>query len=190
MLLITIAGDSVIADWQELSKESFRQGEELSEVEKKYGIVSSLVSQIRIPKQVLIFWKGSKNDPSPDLQIPYIDTDEVILSGHKSPRMSIARLNQIIGEYPDGGVIVAKVGRSNGLGPILAARTNWPVIAIPATVEETPEDIWSSIRMPSNAPLMTVWPEENAMLAAQNILAQKNPMLYMKRQLEIEEFDI
>jgi len=178
------------ADWQELSKESFRQGEELSEVEKKYGIVSSLVSQIRIPKQVLIFWKGSKNDPSPDLQIPYIDTDEVILSGHKSPRMSIARLNQIIGEYPDGGVIVAKVGRSNGLGPILAARTNWPVIAIPATVEETPEDIWSSIRMPSNAPLMTVWPEENAMLAAQNILAQKNPMLYMKRQLEIEEFDI
>jgi len=37
MLLITIAGDSVIADWQELSKESFRQGEELSEVEKKYG---------------------------------------------------------------------------------------------------------------------------------------------------------
>lgn len=178
------------AEWQELSKESFRQGEELSEVEKKYGIVSSLVSQIRIPKQVLVFWKGSKDDPSPDLQIPHIDTNEIILSGHKSPRMAIARLNQIIGEYPDGGVIVAKVGRSNGLGPMLAARTNWPVIAIPATIEETPEDIWSSIRMPSNVPLLTVWPEKNALLAAQNILAQKNPFLYMERQMKIEEFDI
>ncbi len=178
------------ANWQELSKESFRQGEELSEVEKKYGIVSSMVNQIRIPKQILVFWKGSKDDLSPDLQIPYIYTAEIILSGHKSPRKALAQLNKIIGEYPDGGVIVVKVGRSNGLGPPLAARTNWPVIAIPATIEKNPEDIWSSIRMPSNVPLMTVWPEKNALLAAQNILAQKNPLLYMKRQKEIEEFDI
>jgi len=178
------------ANWQELSKESFRQGEELSEVEEKYGIVSSMVSQIRTPKQVLVFWKGSKNDSSPNLQIPYIDTDEIILSGHKSPRKSLAQLDKIIGEYPDGGVIVAKAGLSNGLGPMLAARTNWPVIAIPATIEKNPEDIWSSIRMPSNVPLLTVWPEKNAILAAKNILAQKNPFLYMKRQMEIEELDI
>lgn len=178
------------AKWQELSKESFRQGEELSEVEKKYGIVSSLVSQIRIPKQVLVFWKGSKDDSSPDLQIPYINTDEIIISGHKSPRKALIQLNELIGEYPDGGVIVVKVGRSNGLGPILAARTNWPIIAIPAIIDEYPEDIWSSIRMPSNVPLLVAWPEKNALLAAQNILAQKNPLVYMRKQIRIEEFDI
>ena len=33
------------SDWKELSKEAFRQGEDLREVEKKYGIVASLVEQ-------------------------------------------------------------------------------------------------------------------------------------------------
>lgn len=32
-------------NWEELSKESFRQGEELSEVERKYGIVASLTEK-------------------------------------------------------------------------------------------------------------------------------------------------
>ncbi len=33
-------------NWQELSKESFRQGEELSEVERKYGLVAELAEQL------------------------------------------------------------------------------------------------------------------------------------------------
>ncbi len=34
--------------WMELSKESFRQGEDLSEVEKKYGIVSQMTNNFRL----------------------------------------------------------------------------------------------------------------------------------------------
>ena len=34
------------ADWNELSKEAFRQGEELSEVERKYGLVASMVEKL------------------------------------------------------------------------------------------------------------------------------------------------
>jgi len=178
------------ADWQELSKESFRQGEDLTEVERKYGIVASLVDQFRIPKQALVFWKGSPTDPSPNLKIPFVKTLEKVFSGHKSPQKCLNETEKILREYPDGGVIVVEVGRSNGLGPLLAARTNWPVIAIPATMDRFPEDTWSSIRMPSNVPLMTAWPDKNAMLAALNILAQKNPLIYMSRQEEIEELDI
>jgi phosphoribosylaminoimidazole carboxylase / phosphoribosylaminoimidazole-succinocarboxamide synthase len=33
------------SDWNELSKEAFRQGEELSDVEKKYGLVAELVKK-------------------------------------------------------------------------------------------------------------------------------------------------
>ena len=199
------AGNLIVADvidndswrlrdenWQELSKEAFRQGEELGEVEKKYGIVANLIERIRIPRQVLVLWKGSEKDESPkiDAQLrELIDVREVIISGHKSTGKCLQALEETMRDYPDGGVIVTKVGRSNGLGPILAAHTTWPVIAIPATIEEHPEDIWSSIRMPSSVPLLTVWPESNAVLAAQNILAIKNPLLYAKLQEQIEELD-
>ena len=33
------------SDWNELSKEAFRLGEELSDVEKKYGLVAELVEK-------------------------------------------------------------------------------------------------------------------------------------------------
>ncbi len=182
------------AEWEELSKEVFRQGGELGEVERKYGVVASLVEQFRVPEQALVIWRGSPNDEFPKVDIPLgdcgVDIVEVTLSGHKSPRMCLDRIEKILGDFPDGGVIVAKVGRSNGLGPMLAARTSWPVIAIPATMENNPEDVWSSVRMPSSVPLATVWPDGNAVPMALNILASKNPVLYMWRQKQVEELDI
>ncbi|MDO9399069.1 MAG: phosphoribosylaminoimidazolesuccinocarboxamide synthase, partial [bacterium] len=56
-------------DWEELSKEAFRQGEELNEVEKKYEFVASLTKKFRIPKQAVVFWRGSDSDPLPDMEI-------------------------------------------------------------------------------------------------------------------------
>lgn len=181
--------------WEELSKEAFRQDEALTEVEQKYGLVASLVERFRIPNQVLVLWKGSTKDAFLEVFSSFnrrfgVNVEEITLSGHKSPRKCLDKLDEIIGDYPDGGVIVVKVGRSNGLGPMLAARSSWPVIAIPATMEENPEDVWSSIRMPSCVPLATIWPGKNAMLMVMNILAAKNPLLYMKRQKQIEELDI
>ncbi|MCK5332838.1 AIR carboxylase family protein [Candidatus Parcubacteria bacterium] len=181
------------ANWKELSKEAFRQGEELNEVEKKYGFVASLSKNLRIPQQALVLWRGSDGDNFPEQGIfekaSGVTIEEVTLSGHKSPQTCLNKLEKILGKYPDGGVIIVKVGRSNGLGPIIAARTSWPVIAIPATADSFPGDIWSSTRMPSKVPLATVWPETNAILLASEILAQKNPVLYQKRQFMIEGQD-
>jgi len=182
-------------EWEELSKEAFRQNEALSKVEQNYGLVASLTKQFRVPKQALVLWRGSPKDKFLDIKAPFsksrgVDIIEVTLSGHKKTRQCLDKLNEILRDYPDGGVIVAKIGRSNGLAPMLAAHSSWQVIAIPATMEKSPEDIWSSIRMPSLVPLVTAWPEKNALLAAMNILAAKNPLLYMWRQKQIEELDI
>jgi len=180
-------------NWQELSKEAFRQGEELTKVEEKYGIVANLVEQFRIPKQTIVLWRASEKDALIEITNwtkALIHPEQVTLSGHKSTSECLQKLNELMGEYPDGGVIITLVGRSNGLGPILAAHTMWPVISVPTTVEKFPEDIWSSIRMPSSVPLLTTWPELNSIQAAVKILANKNPLLYAILQKQIEELDI
>jgi phosphoribosylaminoimidazole carboxylase/phosphoribosylaminoimidazole-succinocarboxamide synthase len=213
--------------WKELSKEAFRQGEDLTEIKYKYGIVANLIKNFQIPNQALVLWRESEKDNFPELpeklylnarrranqqelslpgltakavtlsranppefNLPGLTVKPITLSGHKSPQKCLNVLEEILREFPGGGVIVCKVGMSNGLGPILAARTNWPVISIPATINEKPEDIWSSLRMPSNVPMAVVASESNAMDFALRILAQKNPFLYAQIQGQIEELDV
>jgi len=185
-----VDGDSwrlVNQGWEDFSKQSFRDGEALDEVERKYGLVASLAEQFRIPQQVLVLWRGSEHDEVLNVTELPVEIGQVILSGHKATKACLLQLTQLERNF-QSGVIIAKVGMSNGLGPILAAHTNWPVIAIPDTMMEFPEDVWSSLRMPSNVPLL-VCNERNAVNAALNILSQNNPLLYMKRRLAIEALD-
>jgi len=200
---ITKIGKIVVADvidndswrlrdekWEELSKQLFRDNTAMNVIEDKYALVAQLTKRFHIPRQALVFWKGSASDSSPDIPtVAGIDVIEVTLSGHKSPNQCLERLKTVIQNYPEGGVILSIVGMSNGLGPTIAARTNWPTIAIPTTVKNQPHDIWSSLEMPGNVPLCTVLSHKNAVLAALNILAQKNPVAYMKRQATIESLD-
>ena len=181
-------------EWVEMSKESFRQGESMNEVARKYGVITSLVEQFRIPKQALVLWRGSSKDDFPELPKDELRAMNISVithtsSGHKQTSTTLKYLNELLANYPDGGVIIATVGRSNGLGPTLAAHTCWPVISIPATMKTAPHDLWSSVSMPSDDPHLTAWPADNAVLAAMNILSQKNPILYMKRQSHIETLD-
>lgn len=177
---------------EELSKESFRQGESLDEVEAKYGRVSDLVNRFRVPRQCLVIWKGSEKD-SFDVPTVYkdlgVDIVEVTASGHKETVKCLSTLERLLGKYPDGGAIIVKVGLSNGLGPILAAHSSWPVISIPATYDKFPDDIWSSMRMPSKLPMATVTRDSNAVDFAGKILAAKNPLVYAFQQLELEKLD-
>lgn len=177
---------------EDFSKQAHRDGKPIEEVEMKYKIVTSLLEQFTVPEQVLVSWRGSERDdwPSsiPDFEyIPGIIEERVTLSGHKQTAACLRKLNELQGKY-HSGVILANIGLSNGLGPILAAHSTWPVIGIPATAEDFPNDIWSSLRLPSQVPMVTCL-GKNAVNAALNILAQQNPYLYMKQQYAVEELD-
>jgi phosphoribosylaminoimidazole carboxylase / phosphoribosylaminoimidazole-succinocarboxamide synthase len=187
------------SDWTELSKEAFRQGEALEKVETKYAQVADLVSRFRVPKQAIVLWRGSEKDAIEDpieRRMPPISPLStsvscplITISGHKSPGKMLRKLEEVMTEFPDGGVIIAKVGMSNGLAPTLAARTSWPVIAVPASFDKFPEDVWSSLRVPSQVPLATVLGEQNAVDLALNMLALSNPVAYAMRQMRIEALD-
>ncbi|HTW96052.1 MAG TPA: phosphoribosylaminoimidazolesuccinocarboxamide synthase [Candidatus Methylomirabilis sp.] len=178
---------------EQLDKQLFRdQGEAaLGKIEENYQLVAMLSERLRLPKQALVFWRGSDKDQLPkDIpSVPGVKNINVIKSGHKGTVQSMEELDRIIADYPQGGAIVCSVGRSDGLGPILAAHTSWSVVVCPSTLKEFPNDIWSSIMMPSGVPLLTAWPESNAFAAAVGILSQTNPAAYMQLQLAREKQD-
>jgi len=177
-------------DWTELSKQRFRDGDELSVVEEVYQLVAQLAERIRIPRQAIVLWRGSDKDafPNETSWLPIsINRVEVTLSGHKQPIACLRRLEELQRNVPDGGVILAIAGDSNGLGPILSAHTTWPVISIPPGIKEFPDDVWSSVRMPSKVPNATILENGNAILFALNVLSIKNPIAYMMQRFAIEE---
>ncbi len=175
---------------REKSKQVFRDQGLTKEVEINYAMISEMSTQFRLPKQVIVIWKGSPDDKSPELPlIPGVERVEEVLSGHKKTMACLLRLEELQRDYPDGGVIITPVGMSNGLGPVLSSHSAWPVIGVPAHAKEHPEDVWSSLRLPSQNPMATILSDKNAVLLALNILALKNPAAYMVRQLAIEELD-
>lgn len=201
---ITEKGELVIADvidndswrlrdpgWKEFSKQAFRDGEALGEVEFKYGVVSDLVSDFpNISSQALVLWTGSKKDEMPEVpETPGISVVKKVISGHKKTSLCLDELKKLEREFPGSGVIIAKVGMSNGLGPILSAHTHWPVISIPASAKSFPDDVWSALRMPSDVPMALIEKDANAVDFALNILSKKNPILYMNRRYKIEQLD-
>lgn len=174
-------------DWKELSKQLFRDGSDLADVEEAYKIVASLTDQFRIPKQTIIIWRGSPNDTLPKtFEIPGVHYELPIISGHKSPVAMTHELERLQTTYPEGGVIIPIVGMSNGLGPTISARTDWPVVSVCATSDEHPEDVWSCLRMPSAVPNATFLGFKQALLFAMNVLAAKNPAAYMLRRYDFE----
>ena len=178
-------------DWKELSKQTFREGHLLQNVQENYMHVAAIIDQLRIPSQSIIFWRGSEKDELPKYSIlPGIKYEDVVISGHKSPKKVIDKLEELHAKYPEGAVIIAIVGMSNGLGPILAARTAWPVLSCCNSAKSNPEDVWSNLRMPSDVPNATFMDIKNAYLAALNNLSAKNPTAYMARQFAIEQLTL
>ncbi len=200
---ITAEGELVVADvidndswrlrtddWKELSKQNFRDGHPLSQVQENYLRVAQLVNEFRIPKQAIIFWRGSdKDDLEKFSDVPGIQYEDIVASGHKSSQKVIDKLEELHAKYPEGAVILAIVGMSNGLGPILSARTSWPVYSYCNSAKSNPEDVWSGLRMPSDVPHTIFLNIKNAYLAALDIFAMKNPVAYMMRQYAIEKLD-
>ncbi len=180
-----------------MDKQRYRDGDDLETVTAKYREVAELTSQFSIPRQCLILWRGSERDDFlPFLEVLSVlftkaellpfQIERLTLSVHKQPGQSYCMLQENLPKCPDA-VLIAYIGRSNGAGPTLAANATIPVLTVPAGYKDFPLDVWSSLRAPSNVPVMTVLEPENAILAALQILAMRNPSIYATIRLEQEK---
>lgn len=206
---LTVHGTLLLADvidndsWRVLEhgayidKQAYRDGGNLDDVAEKYRRVAGITDNFRLPVQQIIIWRGSdKDDVTPVAKAidqlgggthsRCLKVTTATCSIHKEPVRGLNELHRLVQQVPDT-VVIAFIGRSNGAGPTLAASTTVPVITVPASFKDFPEDVWSSLRTPSNVPVTTVLEPSNAALAALEILALRNPHFYMCLREQLEE---
>lgn len=191
LLADVIDNDSwrVIEDGSYIDKQVYRDGGALDDVAAKYRRVAEITDRFQLPRQRIILWRGSDSDKTEPFEAALGELKDlmtvVTCSAHKEPVRAATTLYRMAQEVPDT-IIIAHIGRSNGAGPTLSALSTVPVITVPASVKEFPDDVWSSLRAPSNVPVMTVLDPANAVLAALNILSARNPRIYAHVRTEIE----
>src|SRR5262249_43680822 len=190
LLADVIDNDSwrVVESGSYIDKQVYRDGGSLDDVAAKYRLVAEITNRFRLPRQRIILWRGSEKDKTDALFESLGDLKSlmtvVTCSLHKEPMKAASILHRMAQEVPDS-VIIAYIGRSNGAGPSFSAMSTVPVITVPASINEFPDDVWSSLRVPSNVPVMTVLEPSNAVLAALQILSARNPRLYAHVREEI-----
>lgn len=102
--------------------------------------------------------------------VPY--TAPFFGSAHKETRKVLDFIEHMDRDSIEPLVYIAAAGRSNGLGPVIAGNTKYPVIAC-CPYKDTATymvDIHSSTRMPSKLPMMVVVDPGNAALAAKRMI--------------------
>jgi len=191
LLADVIDNDSwrVLENGAYIDKQVYRDGGALDTVVEKYRRVAEITGRFRVPAQRIILWRGSESDKTDAFSAALGELADlatvVTRSAHKEPIAAAATLHRMAQEVPDS-VVIAYIGRSNGAGPILSALSTIPVITVPASFKDFPEDVWSSLRAPSSVPVMTVIDPANAVLAALQILSARNPRIYAQVRGEIE----
>ena len=164
-----------------IDKQVYRDGGALNDVAAKYRRVAEITSHFQVPRQRIILWRGSEKDNPEAFTKALGELSDmmsiVTCSIHKEPVAGAGIFHRLLQEVPDT-VVIAYIGRSNGAGPVLSAMSAAPVITVPASVKEFPDDVWSSLRAPSSVPVMTVLEPANAVLAALQVLSARNPRVY------------
>lgn len=117
-----------------------------------------------------------------------VSSEIIVASAHKVPEKVVKEIEKL-NARTEPTVVVTCVGMSNGLAGVVAGSCIHPVVNCPphTTVEEYSIDIHSSLRMPSDVPVMTVMNPKNAAIAVLRILGESDKSLQKKLMERIQK---
>lgn len=117
-----------------------------------------------------------------------VSSEIIVASAHKVPEKVVTIIERL-NKQTEPTVVITCVGMSNGLAGVVAGSCVHPVVNCPphATLDEYMVDMHSSLRMPSDVPVMTVTNYKNAALATLRILAESDKKLQKKLIERIEK---
>ena len=140
-----------------------------------YDTISSIEDEINTENLVVII-SGSNKDEyhieklTKELKKENILYDCYVASAHKNTR-DVLKIIETFNIKEANIVWVTVAGRSNALSGVVAANTNYPVIACPPfqTKTDMMVNLNSTLQCPSNVPVMTVLEPINVALAIKRI---------------------
>lgn len=162
--------------------------ESLNKVKLNFTWIADTLSSFKPPKNnLVVIALGSSSDlpfakniftELEDLAAPYVVR---IVSAHKQTAEAL----NVIAQYDGCGknvVYIAVAGKSNGLGPVISGNTCCPVINCPP-LNATGNDVWSSLNLPEGIACSTVTSAKNAALAAAQILAHNDVIIWARLRM-------
>ncbi len=116
-----------------------------------------------------------------------IESEVIVASAHKVPKKVVDIVEKYNGV--ENIVFVGVAGRSNALSGVLAANSVHPVFACPPfkDKDDMTVNIFSSLMMPSDTPVMTIVDPGNLVLAVVKIFALNDDALRGKVLNKIQE---
>ena len=164
---------------------------DLDTVKRNFIWVSEQLKDI-IPKNdhLVVIMMGSPSDSEYCQKISQhcnrlgVNTEFRVSSAHKGPEETL-RIAREYESLVSKLIFIAVAGRSNGLGPVLAGSTTYPVINCPPSKPESVQlDVWSSLNLPSGLGCPTVLYPEAAALHAAQILGISNFIIWSKLRVK------
>lgn len=204
---VTTSGQLVLADvidsdswrlWPEgdkrkmVDKQVYRNlsvvtAEDLETVKRNFKWVADQVQKfLPSPKAQVVILMGSPSDEGHGMKIKNaceklgLPAVLRVTSAHKGTDETL----NIISQYEGHGqptVFIAVAGRSNGLGPVTSGNSASPVINCPPiSADWGPEDVWSSLRLPSGLGCTTILFPDGAAMAAAQILGLTDHVIWSR----------
>lgn len=164
---------------------------DLSTVKRNFEWVAEQLDYlVPPPSSLVVILMGSPSDEEHCKKIAKhanlygLDAQLRVSSAHKATEETL----RILAEYEGSGekvVLIAVAGRSNGLGPVLSGNTALPVINCPpVTPDNVAQDVWSSLNVPSGLGCTTVLYPESAALAAAQIHALHDHLVWSRLRVK------